>query len=152
MSKKGTLHIYANEEAAGTLSELCHSSTHVSVHGTVSKVGGESVLTVNSIVTQSDGSLPIAASNQTKNALLNAADAKEATDVVINGRVVESGNGRALVLDEVAKVQSLPIIASDTARSALAKLASNGGGEVMVKAKVSGKGGNRVLLLETSKK
>lgn len=152
MAKQGTVHIYANEGAAATLADICHSSIHVSVHGTVSKVKGESVLVVNQVVAQADGNLPIAASARTKSQLLDVADSKEPTEVVINGRVVEGGSGKALVLDEVAKVSSLPIIASEAARSALAQLATNGGGEVTVKAKVSGKGQNRVLVLEAGKK
>lgn len=150
--KGGALHIYANQDAAATLADLVHSSVHVSVRGTVAKQGGESVLVVNEVVAQADGSLPIAASKATQAALLEVADTKEPTEVVLNGRVVNAGNGKALVLDEVAKVASLPIIATDTARAALAKLATNGGGEVTVKAKVTGKGGNRVLVLETGKK
>ncbi|MCW8133234.1 MAG: hypothetical protein KIS92_23010 [Planctomycetota bacterium] len=153
MAKKGgSLHIYANESAAATLADICHSSIHVSVHGTVTKEKGESVLVVNQVIAQPDGNLPIAASAATKAALIEAAETKEPTEVVINGRVVQGGDGRALVLDEVAKVSSLPIIASEAARSALAKLATNGAGEVTVKAKVAGKGVNRVLVLEASKK
>jgi len=144
---KGQLHIVANEDARSALAELCAASANVEVHGTIVKDGNDSVLVVNDIAVQPNTELPIAANRGVAEKLVRVAATKGPLDVVLSGRIGTSGGGKVLVLDDVSEVTSLPVIAADSTRSQLARLAANGGGEVNIKAKVAGKGASRHLVL-----
>lgn len=148
---KGSLIIVANEEAKQTLAELARPTVDVSVRGTIVQEGGQSVLVVDSIESQRHTNIPIVASAATRQKLSEIANSKSGQEVSLEGRIADVEGGSALILDEVATVTSLPIVASEGAQQLLAELASNGdaGEEITVRAKVSGKGDRRVLLLES---
>ena len=148
---KGSLIIVANEEAKQTLVELARPTVDVSVRGTIVQEGGQSVLVVDSIESQRHTNIPIVASAATRQKLSEIANSKSGQEVSLEGRIADVEGGSALILDEVATVTSLPIVASEGAQQLLAELASNGdaGEEITVRAKVSGKGDRRVLLLES---
>ncbi len=148
---KGSLIIVANEEAKQTLVELARPTVDVSVRGTIVQAGGQSLRAVESVESQKHTSIPIGASAATRQKLSEIASAKSGQEVSLDGRIADVEGGSALILDEVATVTSLPIVASEGAQQLLADLASNGnaGEEITVRAKVSGKGDRRVLLIES---
>lgn len=147
---KGTqLQIVANGQATDALAELCRPAAQVAIQGTVTTAGRKKVLVVESVEAQQNTSVAIVASKQAQCRLAGVAKEKGAVSVALSGRVVDGVGGSALVLDQVNKVQALPLVASGKAAQALAKLAESGSGEVTVKAKVQGKGGNQVLVLDS---
>jgi len=143
----GQLHIVANEDARATLAELCASSAEVEVHGTIVRDGNDSVLVVNEISIQPNTELPIAAESGVAEKLVKVAGTKGPLDVVLSGRIGTGAGGKVLILDDVSEVTSLPVIAAESTRSQLARLAANGDGEVNITAKVAGKGAGRHLIL-----
>jgi hypothetical protein len=147
-AKKTKLQIVANGRATNTLAELCRPAAQVAIQGTVTAAGRKKVLLVESVQARQNTNVAIVASKQAQARLADVSTEKGDVSVALSGRLVDGVGGSALVLDQVNKVQSLPLIASAKARQALSKLAESGRGEVSVKAKVQGKGENQMLVLD----
>ncbi len=151
-SKKGGLQISAGDDVRQTLAGLCRPVTNVSILGTVQKQKGKSVLSIDSVSAQQFTRVSIVANEQTKQQLSAASKSKDSVGVILSGQIVDGGAGSALVLNNVNSVTSLPLVAAASAQQALSKLASNGNGQITVKAKLVGKGQGRHLVLEAGKK
>ena len=149
-AKKGSgkgqeLQIVTNAAVQGALAEICSPSAHLDIQGTIISENGNKVLVIESISAERVASVPILASERIRERIADLASETKAASISIRGRIED---GSALILDDVSSVTSLPVIASDETRSALTKLAANGGGEVTVRARVRGKGAERLLVLE----
>ena len=150
MAKKSSkLQIIANDSATSTLAQICRPATEVVIQGTVTSANRKKVLVVESIQAQQNTNVAIVTNGPAKSRLAELAGEKGASSVSMSGRVIDGVGGSALVIDQINKVQAMPLIASGKAQQALSQLAQNGGGEVTVKAKVQGKAGNQVLVLDT---
>lgn len=142
--------IVANDEVREALSELTKPSVQVVVNGrVVNNDEGQSVLVIDQIATQVNKSLGIVATDETRETLASLSASQGDVQVTIVGEVLEHPGRNVLVLDNVVKSRSLPIVVEEKIHNRIAELATTEGGEVPVKAKVVCDNGHKYLVLES---
>lgn len=143
------LAIVASEDVKDVLQNLTKPSVQVVVNGRVINEDGQNILIVDQIATQVNRALGIVATEETRETLVSLASARNETEVTIVGEVVENPGHNVLVLDNVVKSKSLPIMLDETVHNRLSEIVSSEGGEVPVKAKVVCDNGHKYLVLES---